>query len=79
MRSNNYFRFMMILWTLAVLVRGINLTLMFTGTRKFYVILMESFKDAIPFLSMIVYICAALALANSMLLIGEEKTTSLFE
>ena len=79
LRDSNVFRYMMIFYAFAVLLRGIDILLMFPKSRRFYVILIESFKDSRPFLIIIIYICSALALANNLLEIGDKDKTMLLE
>ena len=79
MRDSNTFRYLMIAWSLAVLLRGIDVLLLFRRSRNFYIILIESFDVSKPFLVIIIYICVALALANNLLAIGNEDKSSLFE
>ena len=69
----------MIAWSLAVLLRGIDVLLLFRRSRNFYIILIESFDVSKPFLVIIIYICIALALANNLLDIGNEDKSSLLE
>ena len=79
MRDSNTFRYLMIAWSLAVLLRGIDVLLLFRRSRNFYIILIESFDVSKPFLVIIIYICIALALANNLLDIGNEDKSSLLE
>ena len=79
MRDSNTFRYLMIAWSLAVLLRGIDVLLLFQRSRNFYTILIESFAESKPFLVIICYICIAFALAKNMIEIGNEEKTVLIE
>lgn len=71
--------FMMIAWSFAVLLRGLDLFLLFERTRNFYVILLESFKDSKYFMILVIYICFFFALIQSLIDIGNENKLNIFE
>lgn len=54
-------------WGFTVLLRGLDLFLLFERVRNFYVILMESWKDSKPFLILVFYICFVFALVTALL------------
>ena len=70
---------MMIFWSLGVMLRGMDVCLLEQGLRRFYVILIESYKDSNSFLLIVGYICFVFALVNSLLHIGNEDNPHLSE
>lgn len=58
-------------WSLAVLLRTMDIFVLFSRLRKFYVILIESFNDAVPFLYLVLYICFVFAIVSSFTQIGD--------
>lgn len=79
MRAKTKYLYMMIVWSLVVLLKSFDCFLLFTKVRSFYVILVESFKDSKPFLVIFGYICFIFALITSLLIIGVEGKTQLLE
>ena len=70
MRESGFYQFLMIIWPLAVTVKGFESFLLFKEFRSLYVLISESVKDAINFIVIQVYICFAIALVNSLMTIG---------
>ena len=71
MRNDLFNLCCMMIWSFAVLLRGLDIFLLFEKVRNFYVILMESWKDSKPFLILVIYICFVFGLTNSLLQIGD--------
>ena len=69
----------MMIWSFAVLIRGLDLFLLFESVRNDYVILVESFKDSKAFLIIVTYICYVFGVVNSLLLIGDQDKSGLLE
>ena len=70
MRESGFYQFLMIIWPLAVTVKGFESFLLFKEFRRLYVLISESVKDAINFIVIQFYICFAIALVNSLMTIG---------
>ena len=69
----------MMFWSFAVLIRGLDVFLLFESVRNYYVILVESFKDSKFFLIIVAYICYVFGLVKSVLSIGAQDKDNLLE
>lgn len=58
---------MMIFWSLAIMIRGMEICVLFERVRGFYIILIEAYEDSKAFLFIVGYICYVFALVYSLL------------
>ena len=79
MRNNLKHQFMIILWALAVLLKGLDVCLLFSKIRSYYVILIESYKESKAFLAIVGYICTVFAIVSSFITIGDEDNFIMLE
>ena len=79
MRKNLFNLWCMMIWSFAVLIRGLDLFLLFESVRNDYVILVESFNDSKAFLIIVTYICYVFGVVSSLLLIGDQDKNGLLE
>ena len=70
---------MMILWSLAVMLRGLDNCLLVSSLRSYFVILLESLKDSKAFLLIVAYNCFVFALVYSLIAIGDLEKLPLIE
>ena len=70
---------MMMFWSLAIMLRGMEICVLFERVRGFYIILIEAYKDSKAFLFIVGYICYVFALVYSLLTIGDEEKLKLQE
>ena len=79
LKDDSIYLFVMIAWALTILLRFMDIFLLFSKTMSLYVILIESFKDSQAFLIIVAYICFFFALISSLLVIGDEDKLNLAE
>ena len=79
MRNDPMKIFMALVWSVGVCFRGMEFNLILSSLRTFYVILIESFKDAQSFLVIVAEICFIFALITSIIDIGDPDKLILLE
>ena len=79
LRDKTLRTWMMGAWSLTILLRGLDMFSVFKSVRRFYVILIESFKDSKPFLVLLAYIMLVFAFITSLLDLGNKDKTNVIE
>ena len=65
-----FYQFLILVWSLAVSVKGFDTFMLFPSFRSLFVLINESIKDSIQFIVVLAYICLTFAFIARLMVMG---------